>query len=50
MTRTSDPFSSVPSVFYTHHEQRGETVHRSEPASIHRELGALDVPAGARVL
>jgi protein-L-isoaspartate(D-aspartate) O-methyltransferase len=50
VTSTSDPFSSVPSTFYTHHEQRGETVHRSEPGSIHRELRALEVPAGARVL
>jgi protein-L-isoaspartate(D-aspartate) O-methyltransferase len=45
-----DAFNSVPPRFYTHHPQRGETVHRSEPESIHRELRSLDVPAGARVL
>ena len=50
MDSSDDPFSTVSATFYTHNEQRGETVHRSEPASIHRELRALDVPTGARVL
>ncbi|GAA3348776.1 hypothetical protein GCM10020358_68510 [Amorphoplanes nipponensis] len=50
MTSSSDPFNSVPALFYTHNEQRGETLHRSEPASIHRDLRALGVEVGARIL
>jgi protein-L-isoaspartate(D-aspartate) O-methyltransferase len=50
VTSTSDPFSIVPTTFYTHHPERGETVHRSEPEWIRRELTSLDVPRGARVL
>jgi protein-L-isoaspartate(D-aspartate) O-methyltransferase len=50
VNRTDKLFSTVPTDFYTHHPERGETVHRSAPESIHRELTSLDVPAGARVL
>ena len=50
MLTADDAFNSVPPRFYTHHPHRGETVHRSEPESIRRELMSLEVPAGARVL
>lgn len=39
----------VPERHYTHHEGRGETVNRSNPAVIHRELDTLDVGLGMRV-
>lgn len=41
---------AVPDRLYTHHPRRGTTIHRSNPASIARELSTLDVPPGARVL
>jgi protein-L-isoaspartate(D-aspartate) O-methyltransferase len=50
MTHSDKLFSTVPVDYYTHHRERGETVHRSEPEWIHRELTCLDVPAGVRVL
>jgi protein-L-isoaspartate(D-aspartate) O-methyltransferase len=42
--------AAVPERYYTHHAGRGATIHRSNPASIHRELRALDVRRGMRVL
>lgn len=50
MTSVADAASRVPVDFYHHNPHRGPTLHYSDPASIHRELAALDVPAGARVL
>ncbi|MFE7130877.1 protein-L-isoaspartate O-methyltransferase [Streptomyces sp. NPDC057638] len=41
---------AVPERSYTHHEARGETTQRSNPAVIHRELTNLHVPEGGRVL
>ncbi|GAA0380545.1 hypothetical protein GCM10009541_23880 [Micromonospora gifhornensis] len=43
-------FGTVPERHYVHNEQRGETLHRSAAESIQREVIALDVPEGARVL
>ncbi|MGO4750784.1 protein-L-isoaspartate(D-aspartate) O-methyltransferase, partial [Streptomyces sp. 2MCAF27] len=40
---------SVPERHYTHHEGRGATPHRSNPAVIHRELGTLEVGPGLNV-
>ncbi|MFI9206291.1 protein-L-isoaspartate O-methyltransferase [Streptomyces sp. NPDC053048] len=40
---------SVPERHYTHHEGRGPTPHRSNPAVIHRELTTLDVHPGHKV-
>lgn len=39
----------VPEQHYTHHESRGETVHRTNPAFIHRELEALDIHKGMKI-
>ncbi|SCL70781.1 protein-L-isoaspartate(D-aspartate) O-methyltransferase [Micromonospora citrea] len=50
MTDLDDAFDAVPVAVYTHHERYGETVHRSQPESIRRELAALQVRAGDRVL
>lgn len=50
MTSSADTFSQVPVDFYVTGGQRGETLHRSAPESIHREVTALQVPTGARVL
>ncbi|MEU1791630.1 methyltransferase domain-containing protein [Streptomyces sparsogenes] len=41
---------SVPERHYTHHEGRGATPHRSNPAVIHRELGTLEVRPGLNVV
>jgi protein-L-isoaspartate(D-aspartate) O-methyltransferase len=43
-------FDAVPARTYTNHERYGETVHRSTPESIRRELAALQVRAGDRAL
>ncbi|MFI2223991.1 protein-L-isoaspartate O-methyltransferase [Streptomyces fradiae] len=40
---------TVPERHYTHHDGRGATPHRSNPAVIHRELTTLDVHAGMNV-
>lgn len=45
-----EAFDAVPATVYTHHERYGETVHRSQPESIRRELAALRVRPGDRVL
>ncbi|MBO3736718.1 protein-L-isoaspartate O-methyltransferase family protein [Actinoplanes flavus] len=50
MTDLDRAFDAVPPGFYTHHVEHGETVHRSAPESIRRELAALQVRAGDRVL
>jgi protein-L-isoaspartate(D-aspartate) O-methyltransferase len=50
VTVLDDAFDAVPAQVYTHHERYGETVHRSQPESIRRELAALQVRAGDRVL
>lgn len=41
---------AVPESYYTHHEGRGPTPHRSNPAVIHRELTTLGVAPGMRVI
>ncbi|MFI8433773.1 protein-L-isoaspartate O-methyltransferase [Streptomyces sp. NPDC079020] len=41
---------TVPERHYTHHEGRGATPHRSNPAVIHRELSTLGVEAGMNVV
>ncbi|WP_208905480.1 hypothetical protein [Streptomyces melanosporofaciens] len=38
MTAVADAAELVPERHYTHHEGRGATPHRSNPAVIHREL------------
>ncbi|GAB2608428.1 hypothetical protein Aab01nite_61070 [Paractinoplanes abujensis] len=50
VTTAEAAFNAVPETFYTHNDQRGETLHRSARESIRREVTALRVPAGARVL
>jgi protein-L-isoaspartate(D-aspartate) O-methyltransferase len=50
VTDLDDPFGSVPARVYTHHERFGETVHRSVPEWIQREVTSLQVRAGHRVL
>lgn len=50
MNALDDVFDAVPAPVYTHHERYGETVHRSQPESIRRELAALQVRTGDRVL
>lgn len=47
---TADTIDAIPPLFYTHHERRGVTVHRSDPATIRRDAMTLDVFDGARVL
>ncbi|MFE3380429.1 protein-L-isoaspartate O-methyltransferase family protein [Streptomyces anulatus] len=42
--------ATVPERHYTHHEGRGATPHRSNPAVIHRELSSLEVRAGMNVV
>ncbi|MGW1837728.1 protein-L-isoaspartate O-methyltransferase family protein [Streptomyces sp. NPDC002067] len=41
---------TVPERHYTHHEGRGATPHRSNPAVIHRELSTLNVEVGMNVV
>lgn len=41
---------TVPERHYTHHTQRGETPHRSNPKVIHRELATLEAGEGMRVI
>jgi protein-L-isoaspartate(D-aspartate) O-methyltransferase len=50
MTGIDDTISRVPADFYQHDARRGPTLHYSDPAAIHRDLAALDVPDGAHVL
>ncbi len=50
MTTLDDAFDTVPERTYTHHPQWGETVHRSAPDSIRREITALQVRPGDRIL
>ncbi|MGD9482897.1 protein-L-isoaspartate(D-aspartate) O-methyltransferase [Streptomyces sp. TRM70308] len=49
MTAVADAAQAVPERHYTHHDGRGATPHRSNPAVIHRELATLDVRAGMNV-
>ncbi|WP_037866857.1 protein-L-isoaspartate O-methyltransferase family protein [Streptomyces sp. NRRL S-1868] len=49
MTAVADTAETVPERHYTHHEGRGATPHRSNPAVIHRELTTLDVHEGMNV-
>lgn len=42
--------AEVPERYYTHHPELGETVHRSNPEVIHRDLTALGVQRGQKVL
>ncbi|MFB7461328.1 protein-L-isoaspartate O-methyltransferase [Streptomyces sp. NPDC056188] len=48
MTAVTDVAATIPDRRYTHHEGRGATPHRSNPAVIHRELTTLDVQPGHR--
>ncbi|BCY11034.1 protein-L-isoaspartate O-methyltransferase [Actinoplanes sp. L3-i22] len=50
MTDLDDVFGAVPAAAYTHHERYGETVHRSVPEWIQREVTSLQVQAGHCVL
>lgn len=50
MTSPADTFSQDLVDFYVTGAQRGETLHRSAPESILREVTALQVPPSARVL
>jgi protein-L-isoaspartate(D-aspartate) O-methyltransferase len=50
VSHLDDALNVVSATVYTHHERYGETVHRSAPESIRRELAALQVRAGDRVL
>ncbi|MGW2324732.1 protein-L-isoaspartate O-methyltransferase family protein [Streptomyces sp. NPDC001700] len=50
MVPVADVAASVPERHYTHHDGRGHTVHRSNPAVIHRDLTTLDVAEGMNVL
>ncbi|MEV8605533.1 protein-L-isoaspartate(D-aspartate) O-methyltransferase [Streptomyces griseoviridis] len=49
MTAVVDAAQAVPERHYTHHDGRGVTPHRSNPAVIHRELSTLDVQAGMNI-
>ncbi|MGW2328729.1 protein-L-isoaspartate O-methyltransferase family protein [Streptomyces sp. NPDC001700] len=49
MTAIAEIAETVPERHYTHHQGRGATPHRSNPAVIHRELGTLDVDPGMNV-
>ncbi|MFJ5157012.1 protein-L-isoaspartate O-methyltransferase [Streptomyces sp. NPDC088353] len=49
MTAVADVAATVPERHYTHHDGRGATPHRSNPAVIHRELTTLDVQPGHHV-
>ncbi|MEU8655887.1 protein-L-isoaspartate O-methyltransferase family protein [Actinoplanes philippinensis] len=50
MTDLEGAFGAVPAGVYSHHERFGETVHRSVPEWIQREIASLRVQAGHRVL
>lgn len=50
MSAIDDAFAAVPERIYTHHDEHGETLHRSLPEGIRRELTSLDVRPGDRVL
>ncbi|MFJ4550318.1 protein-L-isoaspartate O-methyltransferase [Streptomyces sp. NPDC088817] len=50
MTAVDDVAATVPERHYTHHDGRGATPHRSNPAVIHRELTTLDVQPGHHVV
>ncbi|MFT2019105.1 protein-L-isoaspartate O-methyltransferase family protein [Streptomyces sp. 796.1] len=50
MTTVTDAATTVPERHYTHHDGRGATPHRSNPAVIHRELTTLDVHTGMNVV
>ncbi len=50
MTDHDEAFGAVPAAVYSHHERFGETVHRSAPEWIRREVTSLRVRAGHRVL
>ncbi|MFB6963087.1 protein-L-isoaspartate O-methyltransferase [Streptomyces sp. NPDC056309] len=49
MTAVATAAAIVPERLYTHHDGRGATPHRSNPAVIHRELTTLDVQPGMNV-
>jgi protein-L-isoaspartate(D-aspartate) O-methyltransferase len=50
MTDLDDAFDAEPAEAFHRHERWGETVHRSTPESIRRELAALQVQPGDRVV
>ncbi|WP_274919417.1 protein-L-isoaspartate O-methyltransferase family protein [Streptomyces sp. WZ-12] len=50
MPPVAEVAATVPERHYTHHEGRGPTPHRSNPAVIHRELTSLEVAEGMRVM
>jgi protein-L-isoaspartate(D-aspartate) O-methyltransferase len=49
MSAVADAAAAVPERHYTHHDGRGATPHRSNPAVIHRELTTLDARQGMNV-
>ncbi|MEU7906362.1 methyltransferase domain-containing protein [Actinoplanes sp. NPDC049118] len=49
-TSLDGAFATVPEHYYTHHPEHGETLHRSQPDFIRRELLSLQVRPGDRVL
>ncbi|MFG3701604.1 protein-L-isoaspartate O-methyltransferase [Micromonospora sp. NPDC047620] len=50
MTAADPLLSSVPEPYYVHNEDRGETLHRSAPEAIQRDVIALQVRDGDHVL
>ncbi|MBU8857708.1 MULTISPECIES: methyltransferase domain-containing protein [unclassified Micromonospora] len=50
MTITEPPFGRVPESYYVHNEERGETLHRSAPEAIQRDVTALKIRDGDHVL
>ncbi|WP_433553400.1 protein-L-isoaspartate O-methyltransferase family protein [Micromonospora zamorensis] len=50
MTVPDPVLDAVPEDYYVHNEHRGETLHRSAAQAIHREVIALNVGDGTRVL
>ncbi|MGO4427229.1 methyltransferase domain-containing protein, partial [Streptomyces sp. MCAF7] len=41
---------NVPARHYTHHDERGHTVHRTNPVYVQRDVSSLDVTEGMNVL
>ncbi|MGD9486042.1 hypothetical protein WDH52_22820 [Streptomyces sp. TRM70308] len=50
MSTVAQAIETVPERHYIHHDGRGETPHRSNPAVIRRELETLDVHPGMAVI
>ncbi|MEU8419478.1 hypothetical protein AB0C15_01195 [Micromonospora sp. NPDC048835] len=50
MTVPDPALSAALELYYVQNEHRGETLHRSAAQAIHRDVKALDVGDGSRVL